>query len=76
MTAIEHIITKKQFSELVEQLVKELHIPYMEAVLMLCEKRLIDPLDVASLISGPIKDRIEAEAIASKLIQGKNTLPV
>lgn len=73
---IEDILSKKQFSELVELTAKQKRMSHMDAVLHVCQERMIDPLDVAPLISAPLKSRIEAEAIADKLLPGHNTLPV
>ena len=73
---IDQIINKKQFSEIVEQKVREKRMTYMDAVLTTCEEKMIDPMDVASLVSASIKDHIEAEAVANRMIQGGNTLPI
>jgi hypothetical protein len=73
---IDDILSKKQFSEMVEQTAKEKRLSFMDAILYVCEQRMIDPLDVGPLISAPLKARIEQEAIADKLLPGHNTLPV
>ena len=73
---IDDILSKKQFSELVVATAKEKRMSHLDAVLHLCQERMIDPLDVGPLISTPLKARIEAEAIADKLITGHNTLPL
>ena len=73
---IDDILSKKQFSDLVTTIAKEKRMSHMDAVLHLCEERMIDPLDVGPLISAPLKARIEEEAIADKLITGHNTLPL
>lgn len=73
---IDDILSKKQFSELVETVAKEKRMSHMDAVLHICEERLIDPLDVAPLITAPLKSRIEQEAIAGRLLPGRNTLPI
>jgi len=73
---LDDILSKKQFSELVVATAKEKRMSHLDAVLHLCEERMIDPLDVGPLISAPLKSRIEAEAIADKLITGHNTLPL
>lgn len=70
------ILTKKKFTQLVEDLVLEKRIPYMDAVLHICSERDIDPLDVSSLIAPSIRDKIYAEAINSNLMKGGNTLPL
>ena len=73
---IDDILSKKQFSELVVATAKEKRMAQRDAVVHLCQERMIDPLDVGPLISAPLKARIEAEAIADKLITGHNTLPL
>ena len=73
---IEDILTKKQFSEMVTVFAKEKGISNLDSVLLLCEERMIDPADIGPLISAPLKAKIEAEAIASKLLPGYNTLPL
>jgi len=73
---VEDILSKKQFSELVEQTAKDKRLSHMDAVLYVCEQRSIDPLDVGPLISAPLKARIEQEAIAGRLLPGHNTLPI
>lgn len=70
------ILTKKRFTLMIEDLVKHKHMPYMDAVLQICIDREIDPLDVGSLISPAIKDKIHAEAISNHLMKGGNQLPL
>lgn len=62
-------LTKAKFSKIVEAAVLELKVPYMEAVLHVCEKNGIEPEDVSKFISPIIKGKIEAEA------QSLNFLP-
>lgn len=76
MTLEDNILTKKKFTTMVEDLVKQRRMPYMDAVLQICSDREIDPLDVASLISPAIKDKIQAEAINSHMMKGGNQLPL
>ena len=59
----QQFLTKSKFTKLVESTVSELKIPYMEAVLHLCEKNDIDPEDVKKFISPIIKGKVEAEAM-------------
>ena len=73
---IDDILSKKQFSELAEQTARLKRMTHMEAVLFICSERSIDPQDVGPLISAPLKSRIEAEAIADRMLPGHNTLPV
>ena len=76
MTLEDNILTKKKFTIMVEDLVKSKRMPYMDAVLQICSDREIDPLDVASLISPAIKDKIHAEAVNGNLMRGGNQLPL
>lgn len=73
---IEEILSKKQFSELVEKLAREKRMTHMDAVLKICEERMIDPIDVGPLITVPLKSRIEQEAIAERMLTSHNTLPI
>ena len=59
----QQFLTKSKFTKLVESTVSELKIPYMEAILHLCEKNDIEPEDVKKFISPIIKDKVEAEAM-------------
>lgn len=52
----------------------ELKIPYMEAVLHLCEDNDIEPEDVKKFISPIIRDKIEAEAMQLNFLPKTNTL--
>tara|TARA_B100000212_G_scaffold303167_1_gene249830 strand:+ start:3333 stop:3581 length:249 start_codon:yes stop_codon:yes gene_type:complete len=72
------ILTKKRFSKLVEDIVTETKMPYMDAVLRVCEERDLDPIDVGNLIGPVLKEKIEMEAIDLNLIEsdGGNTLPL
>jgi len=66
------IMTKKRFSTMIEKKVKEFSMPYIDAVLGVCEDRELQPEDVARLISPQIKEKIEAEAIRVNAIKGNS----
>lgn len=72
------ILTKKRFSKLVEDKVTETKMPYMDAVLAICQERDLDPIDIGKLIGPVLKEKIEMEAIELRLITSDkgNTLPV
>ena len=74
MTIEENFLTKSKFTKLVEATVTELKIPYMEAVLHLCEKNDMEPEDVKKFISPIIRDKIEAEAMRLNFLPKQNTL--
>ena len=63
MSIEEKFLTKSKFTKLVESTVTELKIPYMEAVLYLCEKNDMEPEDMKKFISPIIRSKIEAEAM-------------
>ncbi len=74
----EIILTKKRFSKLVEDKVSETKMPYMDAVIAICELRELDPGDIGNLIGPVLKEKIQAEAVELNLIthDGGNTLPI
>lgn len=64
------IITKKRFSTMVEEKVKKLSVPYIDAVLIVCEERELPPEDIKRLLSPIIISKIEAEALEMNAIKG------
>jgi hypothetical protein len=77
MTVDDFILTKKSFGKLIDDMVKDRHITYMESIIEICKVRMIDPSDVGPLINQRIRDKIEAEAIRNNMMKsGGNTLPL
>ena len=74
MTIEEQFLTKSKFAKLVEATVAELKIPYMDAVLHLCDKNGIEPEDIRKFISPTIKGKIEAEAMQLNFLPRTNSL--
>lgn len=71
------ILTKKKFAMLVEENVAKHRLTYMDAILKVCDDRELDPADIGKLVSPVIKDKLEAECIELRLIEGTTTqLPV
>ena len=60
--------TKKQLAEKVCILVHTDGMKYSEALLEVCEQNEIDPHDIAKLVKGPLKDKLEAEAMRYNVI--------
>ncbi|MDA9761413.1 late promoter transcription accessory protein [bacterium] len=58
----------KEFSLKIEQLVKDLKLTHMEAVIHYCEENNIDPGTVGSLISKSLKEKIQVEATDKRLL--------
>lgn len=50
-----------EFSLLIEQMVAEKRMTYMDAVLKYCEDNFLEPQDIAKLVNKPLKDKIEME---------------
>lgn len=74
----EVVLTKKRFSRMIEEYVGD-HpdSTYMDAILQICDERMIDPSDVGKLISPVIREKIEAEAMSANLVKGGgNSLPI
>ena len=69
-------MTKAKFSKLVDSIVKEKRMPYMDAVLYLCEKYTIDPADAKKYVNTVLKSKIEAEAQSLNYLPKGNELPI
>lgn len=66
----------RKFSEVIENLVKEKRIDYMDAVVLHCEQIGFEVELAASLLTPPIKAKISEEAQAMNLIKKVNKLPL
>jgi len=67
-------LNKPNFTKMVENKVLDTKQSYMDAVLDLCDKLDIDPIDVKKFVSPVIQGKIEAEAMTLNLIPKQNTL--
>jgi hypothetical protein len=70
----EGLHTKKSFSELVENRAKADRSTYLDAIIEICKERMIDPEDIAKLLSNPIKAKLEAEGMNLGYLKKKNEL--
>ena len=75
MTDSVEFMTKSKFSKLIESVVIEKRISYMDAVLHLCEVHSLDPADMKKYISTVVKTKIEAEAMKLNFLPKTNELP-
>lgn len=67
----------KSFSMLIEKIVVEKRIPYMDAIVDYCEKNEMEVETAAKLINSKIKQMIAAEATDLNLMKEKgNKLPI
>lgn len=71
-----NFLTKSKFSKMVEQTVMETKLSYIDAVVHICEKNDIDPIEVKKFLTEIVRDKIEAEAKALNLLPKGNELPV
>lgn len=62
-------ITKEDLRNQVELLVHKDEMTYAEAICEICEELMIDPQDITRLISGPLKAKLEAEAMNRNIIK-------
>ena len=67
---------QRVFSAIIEELVKTKRIGYMEAVLVHCEETGFEIELAATLLTTPIKSKINDEAQAGNMIKKVNKLPI
>lgn len=69
------ILSKADLIQETERLVSYEGMGYSEAIISICDKRGIEPEDIAKLISGtPLKDKLQAEAQRNNLLPKPNSL--
>ena len=74
MKVEEQFLTKSKFTKLIEATVADMKIPYMDAILHVCDKNNIEPEDVKKFISPVIRDKLEAEAMDLNFLPKKNSI--
>ena len=70
----EQFLTKSKFTKLIEATVADLKIPYMDAIIKVCETENIEIEDIRKFISPVIKDKLEAEAMDLNFLPKKNAI--
>ena len=66
----------KNFSSLIEEIVREKKMTYLDAIVWHCEQTGFELELAASLLSAPVKSKISEEAQQSNLIKKVNKLPI
>ena len=66
----------KEFGIIIEKLVKEKNMSYMDAVIHYCEENDIDLQHINKLISKPLKEKISVEAQKLNFLPKTGSLPV
>lgn len=61
----------RTFPKLVEDMVKEKRCNYIEATLLVCEEKDVDPADVKRLLPKAIREKIEADALEMNMLKYK-----
>ena len=74
MKVEEQFLTKSKFTKLIENTVADMKIPYMDAILHVCNKNDIEPEDVRKFISPVIRDKLEAEAMDLNFLPKKTSI--
>jgi hypothetical protein len=62
-------LSKKGFQTLVRDRVAAFKIPYIEAVMIVCDELSLPPEDVSRYVDGELKQNIEAEARKLKMLK-------
>ena len=76
----DNIMNRNKFSRMVEDLVSLSvgTVTYIDAILEICNRQQIDPLDVNKMLSKPIYEKVHSEAQQARLLKVSplNTLPL
>ena len=64
-----NLMNSKKFSLIIEGIVKEKKITYMDAVVIYCEKNDIDPSSIGPLVNKSLKEKIKEEAEKLNLVK-------
>ena len=72
------LMNSKNFSLIIEGIVREKRIPYMDAVIKYCDENEIDTSTVGPLINKQLKEKIQREAEKLNLVHKSSTavLPI
>jgi hypothetical protein len=67
--SIKTAITFDELRLKVEKYVQLDKMSYSEAIIDICQDKDIDPVDIAKIIRGPLKEKLEAEAMELNIIK-------
>ena len=73
---MDNIMTTAKFSAMIEGMVKELNITYMDAIVHYCSRNDVEIETAAKLLNTVIKSKIEAEAIDLNFLPKEAKLPL
>lgn len=69
-------MTPKRFSKLIEDIVNEKRVNYMDAVLIYCDEHQLEPDDIKKFVSKTLKDKIAVSAQEMNYLPKVNQLPL
>jgi len=67
------LMNSKKFGLIIEGIVKEKKIPYLDAVVKYCDENEIDTATVGPLINKQLKEKIQREAEKLNLVEKSST---
>ena len=71
------IVTPSKFALLIENIVKDKKVSYMDAVILYCEENGIDPSNIKPLVNKHLKEKIAYEAQSLNMLKDKTAkLPI
>lgn len=68
------VINKQDLALKAEGLVQRDGLTYLEAIIHICDELDVDPEDIAKMVVGPLKDKLEAEAQRANILPKPNSL--
>jgi uncharacterized protein YdhG (YjbR/CyaY superfamily) len=68
------VISKQELALKAERLVQSDKLTYLEAIIQICDELDVDPEDMAKMVVGPLKDKLEAEAQRANILPKPNSL--
>lgn len=75
MTINSMMMNKNKFARKIEEIVQYKNLTYIDAILYFCEKNNLDEEDIKKYVSGPIRSKVEAEAMKLNFLPRGNELP-
>jgi len=69
-------MTPKRFSLVIERLVREKELNYMDAILYYCEEHQLEPEDIRKYVSRTLKEKVEVTAQELNYLPKTAVLPI
>ena len=69
-------LTPTKFSTLIEEMVQEKHLSYMDACLEYCKDNNVEPESLGRLVNKALKQKIQVEAESLNFLKKSSTLPL